>query len=459
MRAFAEVRLGGAFAARRERLRRRRLAEIVAWSRRRSLAYAELYAGLPDRVVEPERLPVTRKAHLMERFDRWVTDPRINRRQLESFMAQRENLGRPFGPAGALACRTSGSSGVHGVILHDRRALSVYAALWLARGYLPWLGVAGLARASLWRTWVSVMADGEHFTGAAFTRWAIGTFGRGGRSTILPTALPRAELASELARLRPAVLSGYPSKIEALVMHESRPRLDPELVVLSAEGFEERTRVEIAQAFGCPVRASYTASEFPAIAFECGERWLHVNDDFALLEVVDEAGAPVPPGTPSATLLITNLVNRIQPIVRYDLGDRAVVRPDPCPCGSNLPAIRVQGRKQELFRFDAADGSVVGISSNDVLEIVESVTGVTLYQVIQTGRREVRVRLQAAEGYREGDLWERARERLRAFFAVEGLPEIAVERDPTPPRPDARSGKFHAAWSEVPAGEPTGMRT
>ncbi len=106
-------------------------------------------------------------------------------------------------------------------------------------------------------------------------------------------------------------------------------------------------------------------------------------------------------------------------------------------------------RRQDLLKFRAADGSVVAISGNDVIEVIDGSGGIAAMQAIQSGRRELRVRLQAADASRDAEVWARARERLEAFFAVEGLAGVAVERDPTPPQADPRGGKFHAVWSEV----------
>src|SRR5206468_3508687 len=80
------------------------------------------------------------------------------------------------------------------------------------------------------------------------------------------------------------------------------------------------------------------------IAYGCREGSLHVNADWVLLEAVDRDYAPVRAGEASHTVLLTNLANRAQPLLRYDLGDSIVVQPEPCRCGNPLPAIQVQGR-------------------------------------------------------------------------------------------------------------------
>src|SRR5436190_24310157 len=76
---------------------------------------------------------------------------------------------------------------------------------------------------------------------------------------------------------------------------------------------------------------------------------MHVQMDWAILEVVDRQNQPVPPGRPGEKVLLTNLYNSVQPFLRYEISDVVTLSPDPCPCGSPLPLIlRVEGRTDEV---------------------------------------------------------------------------------------------------------------
>ena len=47
---------------------------------------------------------------------------------------------------------------------------------------------------------------------------------------------------------------------------------------------------------------------------------------------------PVPVGEPGERLLVTNLDNRVQPMIRLAVADAAVIDPEPCPCGRTWSA-------------------------------------------------------------------------------------------------------------------------
>ena len=63
-------------------------------------------------------------------------------------------------------------------------------------------------------------------------------------------------------------------------------------------------------------------------------RRLHLNGDWAILEPVDERAATGADRRFGCTTLLTNLANEVQPIIRYDLGDRVRIAPGGCDCGS-----------------------------------------------------------------------------------------------------------------------------
>jgi phenylacetate-coenzyme A ligase PaaK-like adenylate-forming protein len=51
---------------------------------------------------------------------------------------------------------------------------------------------------------------------------------------------------------------------------------------------------------------------------------LSFAEDGCIAELVDAEGRPVPLGTPSAKVLVTNLENPVQPLIRYEIGDSFV---------------------------------------------------------------------------------------------------------------------------------------
>ena len=88
-----------------------------------------------------------------------------------------------------------------------------------------------------------------------------------------------------------------------------------------------------------------------------GQVGMDILEDLVVLEVTDEHDRPVPPGVPGRKVLLTNLVNRVQPLVRYELSDSVTLAGGPNPLG--LPYARiaaVDGRSDDVITLPAAGG-------------------------------------------------------------------------------------------------------
>ncbi|KAA5546272.1 phenylacetate--CoA ligase family protein [Roseiconus nitratireducens] len=148
------------------------------------------------------------------------------------------------------------------------------------------------------------------------------------------------EIASFAGKLRHAVyLGGYSSMIYEIAKAINRnPRIEPltnlKLIRGTSEKIFERYQQEAVQAFGRRIVSEYGAAESGIIAFECPEGSMHVNMETCIVEVEN------------GEILVTNLVSRSFPIIRYRLGDSIVLdREMKCACGRAHPVIReVTGR-------------------------------------------------------------------------------------------------------------------
>jgi phenylacetate-coenzyme A ligase PaaK-like adenylate-forming protein len=198
----------------------------------------------------------------------------------------------------------------------------------------------------------------------------------------------------------------------------------------------------IEHAFGCALINEYGASECMSIAYGCREGWLHVNDDWVVLEAVDRDYRPVPPGEASHTVLLTNLANRVQPVIRYDLGDSVIAKPEPCACGNPLPAIHAEGRHDDVLAFTAADGRTVSVLPLTLTTIVEDAADVHRFQLVQQAPDRLALRLDPCDASRRKIAWHAAARALHRYLAAQSLANVEIVLDRHSPVADARSGKL-----------------
>lgn len=158
-----------------------------------------------------------------------------------------------------------------------------------------------------------------------------------------------------LARHKAPYLLTFPSGALALahaVTPEHGRSLGIEMVFLIGETVPEGTAELIGERLGARVASMYACQEIGSIACECNAvAHYHVTAENALVEIVDEQGRDVAPGS-RGRVIVTGLYNYAMPFIRYEIGDIAVAGTGPCACGRTLPTIkRVEGRTRNMFVF------------------------------------------------------------------------------------------------------------
>ena len=422
-----------------------RLRRLIEYARSRSPYYRERYTALPRGAHHLPALPPVTKSELMANFNGWATDPAVTRETAEALIADPARIGDLYLDR-YVAFSTSGTTGTPAIFLHDLGAMSVYQGLLLGRR-LPTLvasGAFGRFLRNRART-ATIIATGGHFASSVVEALVRSRHPRlAGRNRTFSLMAPLPALVRALNEFRPAVVGSYPTALAVLAGEQAagRLRIAPALLLSGAERLSTPLGERISRSFQCPVRDTYAASEFPGIAFDCRYGRLHANTDWLILEPVDAAGEPVAPGVASYTTLLTNLANRVQPLIRYDLGDSVTVLPGPCPCGSPLPAIRPEGRRDETLWIKLADGGIRPLIPLVLATAIEEAAGVLRYQVLQAGPRHLRLRLEEAPGRDRTQVCDDVLRRLRGYFSSQGLASIEVVLSGERPRSDTAGGKM-----------------
>lgn len=136
-----------------------------------------------------------------------------------------------------------------------------------------------------------------------------------------------------VAAFRPDYFYGYASMLvrAAQVWADSSIAIPPlKAIVSTAETLHPFQREMLRSVFQCPVVNEYGSSETDIIAFECPEGRLHLETHNVLLESLNMANG-------QRELVVTNLQNRLMPLIRYRIGDSGEVRDGACRCGRAGP--------------------------------------------------------------------------------------------------------------------------
>lgn len=130
-------------------------------------------------------------------------------------------------------------------------------------------------------------------------------------------------------------LEGYSSMIYEVAKRINKfPDLEKpkklKLIKGTSEKIYDNYHAETIKAFGSKIVSEYGAAEAGIIAFECPEGSMHINSENVIVEIVD------------GEIIVTNLISKSFPILRYKLGDKVTLAPPDfeCACGRKHPVIR-----------------------------------------------------------------------------------------------------------------------
>jgi len=175
---------------------------------------------------------------------------------------------------------------------------------------------------------------------------------------------------------------------------------------------------------------------------------LHLWEDQTLVEVVDAADRPVPPGVPGHKVLVTNLVNRVQPLIRYEISDSVTVGGGVDPAGWPFRRIAaVEGRSDDIVDLAAAGGGTMAVHPLHLRAPFAAFPEVVQYQVVHDERG-----LSVSVVLRPGtpsDIAQRVRGALAHQLSDNGAvpPPIIVTPVPRIDRESGHSAKFTAVKS------------
>jgi len=407
------------------RYQQRAAQRLVRYAVEHSPFYRELYSGKP--LDDLSVLPTIDKRTMMDHFSAFNTAG-LDQQELIDFalaMERSHDFLHYFRDRYVVGL-SSGTSGAKGLVLTERSLAERLPAVFLARSGVP-LTLLPFRIIFILRVHNQAFANID--SPLITLRY-------------LHSMTPVERIVEEINAVHANVLMAPPSLMRLIGARATAIRNPLKLLMCYAEVLGDDDAAVIKQAFGAPLIQLYQASE-GLVGSSCTAGRLHVNEDLVLLEALDEHGQPAPPGQPCHKLLVTNLYNTLQPLIRYQLNDLLVLGQG-CSCGSGFRVIeRVLGRSDDLFWLERADGSghqylFPDITARYVMNACELVRE---YQVEQTAYDHVVVRLVTLPD-RFAEAAPLVEQNLHRLFEEYGCKQPRVEVVEQPPQLNANSQKL-----------------
>lgn len=325
------------------RYQARAVLALVARVRRDSPFYREIYGGRDIRsLADFAQLPTIDKNVMMTHFDTLNTAG-LRLADIMAYALEKERNHDYLGyfQGKYVIGLSSGTSGNKGIYVTDKTLTRRLPGVFLARGGV---GLRDLPLRILFI--LRVFSQGFADINAPLIHLHY-----------LPSMTEPEAIIDQFNKMRANILMAPPSLLRQVLHLTARLDHPPRRIITYAEVLEKEEKVRIGQTFRAPVVEIYQASE-GQIASPCRCGNLHINEDLVYVELLGEDGrTPVTqPGQRASRMLVTNLVNTIQPLLRYEMND-LIVLGEPCPCGSHFRVIdQIVGRNDDVLYLTARDG-------------------------------------------------------------------------------------------------------
>jgi phenylacetate-CoA ligase len=422
-----------------EAIQQENIRHMLSYAVSYSAFYRDLYRGRGvDELLKDgfESIPITDKQMIMSNFNSVVTYPELDLKSLERFIVSKP-LGERY-KGKFTVTHTSGTSGRMGVFVIDPEGWDAIKGLLISR--------ATSLKLSIPRPRVSYIGIlGGHYAGATY-------FAEAPRLLVTKVECsvndPIDRIVENLNRHPPDYLNGYCSMLSVLAQEQlaGRLKIKPRVINSGGEAMDNRTRRLIEEAFGQRPYDFYSSTEHLCMARECHlHNGLHVFNDQCVLEVVDDQGRPVEPGK-AGQVVITNLYNKCQPLIRYRMNDLATYSEEECDCGSPFPILKsMNGRYEDSILVENGRGSYEPLHPSVFVEFF--VPGLRGLQAHQMERN--RIKLLIIAGGNKEEVVAAVSKRMREILVSRRLLDVVefeVELVDSI-QSDNRSGKVRAVIS------------
>ena len=364
-----------------ERLHADRLAALLDHA-------AKVVPFYRDRVSAPElsAFPILRKEDIHAHFDE-LMEPSL----LAEYRAEKKPRGYSW-----VEVKTGGSTGTPTRVIHDRDFRDWGHA---GRLYSQWLCgfPIGTPFFMLWGS----MRDINDAKDSTQKRVLNSLLQVHPLNAFLMDDARMASYAKEISESSIEHLMAYVDAAYQLArfIEKSGSRVRPlESVMACAGTVTDEFRTTLSRVFGARVHNKYGSRECADMACECAAGGFHIYATGIHLEIVDDAGQPVPAGT-TGRILVTLLQNRRFPLIRYEIGDIGALSSGTCKCGSPLPLLdRVEGRISEIIT--AANGAYISpVFIRHLIGVVHNGGQLGKFQFVQTGAATYTLAMQMDDAF------------------------------------------------------------
>lgn len=199
-----------------------------------------------------------------------------------------------------------------------------------------------------------------------------------------------------IKRMDPTVIVGVPTFLKKLGLYLQDKGMDPAKTVVSklvciGEPLRDKDLAllkvgdDLQNMWQARAFSTYASSEIVTTFCECtAQQGGHLHPDLAVVEIVDEDGTVLPPGT-TGEVVVTPMAVEGMPLVRFKTGDVSFLIDKPCSCGRFSPRLGpILGRRKQMMKIRGTT-----LYPQAVYSVLEEMSAISEYYITVTSKTEL----------------------------------------------------------------------
>lgn len=361
--------------------------KIVRFAVKHSEFYREQYKNIDvGRKFSITELPLMDKRKMVENFDAVITKKGIKYQAIGKYFEKPFNFNNRYLDK-YLAFHTSGSTGNPSFVLWDSVEFGKATAAFFYK--ISRLLYNSFSLKDIFRkinvAYIGILDD---YVGGNSWAYAMGDLCN---LKMISAFQPITNICDELNKFQPEVIMTKPTLLGELArrQRDKTLRINPKRIIFAGEMIQPADAEDIRDFFATVPYNSYSTCETGPVALQNSEASkLKIYNEMVYLELLDENNQPISECNQIGRIVITNLHNKVIPVIRYDIGDSAYYIRE----GSSYQLSPILGRTTSFFPFTDTQEKTVKIPEFLFWTIYEK--GITKYQIIQKGHSELLLRLE-----------------------------------------------------------------
>lgn len=415
-------------------LQKRKLDKMLTFAYAHSPYYRKAFeaAGITDQNITKtplSKFPTLNKEQLMAHFDELVTDSSLKQKNLLRFDKKSAN-GKNTYRGKYHIVHSSGSTGTPRYFVYDNTAWE-QMLIGIIRGALWDLSMTEILKLLTSKPRILYIAATDGRYGGAMAV-SDGIDGVRAEQRFLDINTPITEWLNTVRDFKPNILIGYPSAIKMLaeLMRSHKVSLNMKRIISCGEPLSPGLRLYLESTFKSPVLNFYGASESLALGIEQNaDEGMLLFDDLNIIEVID------------GEMYLTCLYNFTQPLVRYHISDRLVLRKPKRgdKCGFTKADVLLC-RNEDVLWFETESGKKEYLHPLSVEGLC--VEGLLDYQFCQTSKNTFEMVAEVASPKLSEKISHEIKEQMRTVLCKNGLSDVGFSiRFVDKIMPDTNTGK------------------